>query len=598
MPSMHHRTSDRGFTLVEVLVIAPIVILAISAFIGITITIIGDVIVTRNSTSQVHDATSALEQLDQDLRLTSQFPTTTGALPSPQGRNNNFTGTSAFTSSDDDTLILSTAATDGNPTLSNRRIIYYANQPNACTTNVSPASVVYNRIFYTTNIYFVKDGSLWRRTFVPDFNTTVGSPNANTVCPSAQFSMWQQNTCSPGYSATRCQAQDTKLVDNVADFSVEYFATPDSTTNVGPGAAQTAEAIKVNIVLEGKAAGEEVNTTMSRRMTKMNLVQPVQWRPLVLQNGWGQYNNEYGQPSYTITNTGVVFLRGFITPSTPTPVNGTIIATLPVGYRPSKDTIFPTSTSPTDSGRIDVRADGTVRFIGGSTTSWSSLDNIHFLADVSPYTLSDLTLQNGWAHYDTIRHLQAGVDGAGRTHVRGLIEPTTTAATTSGITIASFPTSMRSEDKYYFFTGVGGGVDYAYYGVRAAAGLRFRAPSTLNWLAVQSIFYPASFTGWSDLSMGTDWIPFSTDYPNPQYTKSSDGVVTVRGLVKDGSAASGTVIGTLPPDYRPGSTRAFNVTGAGNYARINVYSNGNIVVRHLTSSSWVSLNDITFIAGY
>jgi hypothetical protein len=610
MSYMPHQTS-KGFTLVEVLVIAPIVILAIGTFIGLMVSLVGNVIVTRNSTSQTFDITSALDQMEQDVRLSTEFPVTTGTLPSPQGRNNNFTGTSAFTSSD--SLVLTTAATDRPPSDANRRILYYANQPNPCTdTNLTNSpNVVYNRIFTVTNIYFIKDSALWKRTYVPTYNTSISSPDQNTLCTSSVYSPWPRNTCSPGYTASRCQTQDTKLVDNITSSSVKYFATSGSTTDGGPGSAQTATTIEVSLTGQTKATGETVSTTMSRRMSKLNKFSPSasssQWTSLPagggsgqLQGGWAPYGSPFATPGYVKTSGGVVMMKGLLRGGTTT--SGTVVANLPAGYRPSSVVTIPV-TARTLSGtngpavvQILTNGDVTIWYVPNHADPWVSLDGISFLLD-DAYPMTQLSLQNGWTPFLS-RYLRYGVDGMGRVNIRGQIAPGTT---TTNTVISQLPAAQQP-DKYYHLMAGAPNNTYIYHGLDASGNITSRGVST-SWMGIENMFYPSSFNGWTYWPPGNgtnqlqnNWTNYGSTYTSASYTKAADGVVSLRGLIGGGSITQSSVIAHLPAGYRPAERQIFDSVHIGGFARLDVWPTGEVVVNAASSNTWLSLNDIKFVA--
>src|SRR5690349_7114651 len=194
MPSSLTSKLEKGFTLVEILIIAPVVIIVISGFVALMITIVGDVLTTRDQSNMSYEIQDGLDRIEQHIRLTTQFLATSGTQVAPQGSDSNFTGTAAFSSTN--ALIMGGLATDKNPVDTTRKLVFYAKQPNDCN-----GQEIYNRVFQSKIMYFIKNGSLWRRTVMPDFNTNVTADD-NTVC----LAPWQQNSCSPGYSlATRCQ---------------------------------------------------------------------------------------------------------------------------------------------------------------------------------------------------------------------------------------------------------------------------------------------------------------------------------------------------------------------------------------------------------
>lgn len=250
-----------GFTLVEILVISPIVILAIGGFIALMVTMVGNVLATRDQTAMIYQSQDSLNRIEDDIRLAANFLTTTGTLISPQGSNSNFTGTSAFTNTTN-TLILSTLATTKNPSDATRELVYYKNQPNACDTQK-----VFNQVYLNKIVYFIKAGSLWRRTIMPNYNTNA-TVDAETVCTAP----WQQNSCSPGYApATRCKTNDIELMQNVTSLTVEYYSTPNSASNLGAANAGAATSIKATINGAKTSAGRTITTSQSTRATRLNI---------------------------------------------------------------------------------------------------------------------------------------------------------------------------------------------------------------------------------------------------------------------------------------------------------------------------------------
>ena len=116
--------------------------------------------------------------------------------------------------------------------------------------------------------------------------------------------------------------------------------------------------------------------------------------------------------------------------------------------------------------------------------------------------------------------------------------------------------------------------------VAATAGdLVYTAPSLLNsW---------ANFVGWAAAG----------------YAKDAQGVVRLKGLVKDGITAVGTPIFKLPVGYRPSENRVFSVATFDGvsliHARIDVGSNGDVetgVQDNNVRNTWLSLDGISFVA--
>ncbi len=672
MISHARKQKGAGFTLIELLIIAPIVIIAISGFIALMISVVGKVLLTRDQGVLTYSTQNALNRIEEDVRLSAKFLSTTGALPSPQGSNSNFTGTSAFTNTSN-TLILNALATDSNPRSSDRWLMYYDNQPNPCGETETA-----NRVFSVRIIYFIKDNSLWRRTYVPDWNLNTSSPDSNTICTySEDYYPWQKNSCSPGYTASRCKAEDERVMDNISSLSVQYFSSPTSTTDIGAANAESAAAISVAINGSKNTAGNTFTTSSSLRVAKLNsintdaspLTAPVVshsfpasdtvlfswagiasatnylvsyninggswtnttasgattsyavtanrgdtisfkvaatngtytssytsdaatlplWVDADLQSTWVDYSSTFAHASYTRTKDNVVVLEGLIKNGPAT--WDTTIFTLPVGYRPEYRLIFYVGSYNAGSGfgRVDVLTNGDVRFMQGTAT-WISLDAIKFLVGGS---WTNLTMQNSWINYDAgYPPLAVATDASGRTHVRGLVRngPTTPTHVIIG---GPIPTA-KQPPKQGLYTGVTSGTGFASFDIKPTDVVTRSAVT--SYISTNAIYYPTSYNGWTNLSLQNSWVTYSSTFNTPQYTKSADGIVTVKGLIKSGATANGTIIANLPVGYRPDKKLILSSNANSHHARIDVAPNGNITIEGTGDAAFMSLDEITFLA--
>jgi len=272
---LHHNSTyqikKNGFTAVEVLIIAPIVILVIGAFITVIVNMTGDVLSSRGANTLAYTAQDALNQIEQDVKSSNAFLATNNiALTSPQGYDN---GTAMFDNNGTNgpMLILNTYATTTNPLSSTRNIIY-TNSPNTCASGDSDK----NDPMPINIIYFVKEGTLWRRTIMPSDYTTAGCDAKNN----AAAVPWQQPTCTAinGF----CTTKDTKLVDGILatdGFNISYFSKGNSTNedpvannsgstdNARAAALQTVNTIKVTISATNTVAGRDVSYSGTVRAT-------------------------------------------------------------------------------------------------------------------------------------------------------------------------------------------------------------------------------------------------------------------------------------------------------------------------------------------
>lgn len=265
-----------GFTLVEMLIIAPVVILAIGGFIAMMVSMTGEVIATRSQNVMAYDTQNALDQIEQDVKLSGAFLANNDfTLQSPQGYTDSSGTVSSFENANSDAsrgtmLILRSFTTDKNP-LDPARGIVYTNQPTASCD----ASVVTSNEPFTQNVvYFVKNNTLWRRTLIQQGASTP------TLCSTP----WQLPSCTPGVTrGSYCKVDDERLLDNVSSFTVQYFdsssdtnpdtAASDSGSSDGARATALAGDTSVNVTLNSSqtTAGRTVTYSGSLRATKLNI---------------------------------------------------------------------------------------------------------------------------------------------------------------------------------------------------------------------------------------------------------------------------------------------------------------------------------------
>lgn len=688
--------NNRGFTIVELLVIAPIVLLTIGAFITAIVNMTGDVLASRTSNVLTYDIQDTLNRIDDDVKLSSSFLAQSNTtLTAPQGYNNDTTQFKNSSVTNGDMLILNTLATTDNPISTSAGMIYLNGLPNDCAS----AQVNQNRPMTLNIIYFVKNQTLWRRTAVPPDYTTAGC-----AIP------WQQPSCNPDYMTTNpslsvfCKTRDIKLIDgvNIGDFVVNYYTNagdtivntvasdPNATDNNRGTALASSTTVSVGINITKTAAGRTVSGNGTIRSTKLDInassvtvpVTPTAprtpsvtaslsganqvvftwpivqnatgytfqyqlngtggawttaftnqntttytvtanhtdvvyghasstnslgtssyssnasmtiplWATPSLQSGWANYGGARPDAGYTKTSSGMIMLKGLIKGGNAT--SSTVIFTLPVGYRPAYNMIFQNSTN-NAAGRVDVWADGTVRFQIGSNV-WFGLDNINFLpAGVGTFT--NLAVSGGWVNNVDIyaNPLAYIVDSAGRTRLKGMINGGTT---TSGTVIATLPVGLNPSLYTHIATDAGNA--NAHYSIdHANRGIVAKGYSNA-WLSVNGLFYPSTYptTGscdvaWCALSFQNGWSNYTTPpYASGSYTKGTDGVVQLKGLVKGGTM--GVTIAQLPVGYRPKSQLLIGTESNALWGAIDIDASGNIIASS-GSNVWYSLDGLSFFA--
>lgn len=280
---MMHRSLSRGFTLVEMLVIAPIVILSIGAFIALIVNLSGEVLSSRGSNVLAYEVQDALNRIEEDVKLSVGFLSTTDidlSATNPQGYGTSGS-TIAFSNIDKTSsggspasLIIKGLVTDQNPQSIEASALYLANSPNEC----NDAEIYSKNRPVTMNIvYFVYNDALWRRVIMPQ-----EYQNAGYFCGSNEA--WQQPSCQPGDTQAFCKADDMKLIEgvNATGFLFDYFTAASSTT---PQASATSTAasdtdrnqalattptVSVTINAKRVIAGRDVERSGTLRVSRLD----------------------------------------------------------------------------------------------------------------------------------------------------------------------------------------------------------------------------------------------------------------------------------------------------------------------------------------
>ena len=600
------RTNSRefGFSLVEMLIVAPIVILMIGIFVSAIVSMTGDVLSTRGSNALAFNVQDALDRIAADVKLSGGLLATNNIpLSAPQGYNNDTTNFHNADATNGTMLILNTYATTNNPQNSTQSLLYMSGQPYACNST----QIKQNPPVMFNIVYFIKNSTLWRRVIAPANYATVGCVGGSVGVP------WQQPSCYPGISGTICKTQDQKLVEGVAasGFSINYYSSPNTTTvnsiagdntksdSIRSAALQTTGTVSVTITATGKVAGRDISQTGTVREISPNnntsATGDVTWSSFgTMQNNWIDYSTTYYPNGYRKTKDGLVLLRGLLKRSSGIIVGGEVIGNLPVGYRPSEQLLFQTSSNDAPA-RVDVLTNGNVIVVQGPGVNpvWLSLDSIRFLASDAPVTFTNATMAPNWTTYGSpFPPASSAVDADGRVFVKGLIARNAVVADPT--TTSTLPVGARPSEQLLLPVNNNSGFGF----IRILADGSIQATNSpagtgYNWLTIQSTFYQSSYTNWIGLTMQGTWAYYGAPYTMPQYTKSSDGVVTLKGLIRNGTI--GTTVATLPVGYRPNYRILFSTVSNSVYGRLDIDASGNIIAQG-GNTAWYSLDGIMFYA--
>ncbi|MDB5167196.1 MAG: hypothetical protein JWN26_341 [Candidatus Saccharibacteria bacterium] len=702
-----------GFTVIELLVVAPIVLLVIGAFITVVVNMVGDVLASRTSGVLTYNIQDALDRIESDIKLSTTFLAQSNiTLTSPQGfSDNSTTPFNNVDSTNGDMLILNTLATTGTPLSTTSGLIYLTNSPNDCTST----QVGQNTPMTMNVVYFIKNSSLWRRSIMPSNYKTAGCSVP-----------WQQPSCNPTYMTNNpgaptafCATQDVKLLDNInpSDFHIQYYNTADGTTvnTVASDQTQTVAARNTalqsittagaSITVNTTASGRAISQSGSIRATKLDvnastiapiitpttpaaptvtasLSQPASviftwptvagatgytfqynttggncssgswttafsnqntttytvpgihstpstpsviygcatattagasvptsgwstvasvtipvWVTPSLQNSWADFGSTYNTAGYTKTPYGLVILKGLIK-RTGTFVSGETIFTLPVGYRPAYKLTFAVSSNDA-SASFTINTDGTITPSTNVSESYLSLESVSFLATTYTGTWTNMAMISGYSNRGTTDDppFSYTQDPTGRLNVRGTLSAGTQ---TDGTIINSpaLPVGLRVP-LYQHFALRSGGNGYNLIGADPTGNLLAKGGSAGSAYFTNFAYLPTSYSGtWTPVpGLATNgWVVYSASYSTLQYTETSDGIVNLKGLIKSGTTATGTVIATLPAGFRPSKTVLTDSVCASLYCRIDITASGNIVARAGVSATWTSFDNISFMA--
>jgi hypothetical protein len=142
------------------------------------------------------------------------------------------------------------------------------------------------------------------------------------------------------------------------------------------------------------------------------------------------------------------------------------------------------------------------------------------------------------------------------------------------------------------------GLQGNFLGRRVSVWDRLEVNGTLS-VSRQEAWQPAKFTRSGGFPARFVWTNYGSSYSGAQFFKDSIGIVHLRGMIKAPAPAVGTIVFTLPAGYRPAHQELFGVACAPNppnSARVDIRTNGALIVSACNDPRWVTLSGITFQA--
>lgn len=99
---------------------------------------------------------------------------------------------------------------------------------------------------------------------------------------------------------------------------------------------------------------------------------------------------------------------------------------------------------------------------------------------------------------------------------------------------------------------------------------------------------------WTAPTLLNSWTNYNSTYSPAGYFKDKNGIVYIRGLVKGGTLA--TTVFTLPAGYRPQYSMILSQACSTGFCRVDVRSDGSVMITANGSTSYTSLEGISFRA--
>lgn len=339
---------------------------------------------------------------------------------------------------------------------------------------------------------------------------------------------------------------------------------------------------------------------------------------LPLINNWKNYSQYTGSFQYTEAQaqklpSGIVVLSGLVGDGTIT--LGTVITTLPPGYRPDTDILLPTLNG-NNYRSLTIQANGDIVVRGGWIASFITLDGIAFpAAGVASWTEigaggSGSSYANGWTNYDTNPVWGKAAywkDPYGLVWFRGLIDNGTRG--TDDTTMVNLPASHRAHMQQH--NPVVASDTFGFVGTRTTGGIDWKGGTGGGWhsLAALRIITTDALTAspWYAPPTTSGWVDYNpAQFTTSGVTRRPDGLGLAKGLVKSGTISATNRIMTLPRQMLPGMTSLTPRVSAQAAARLDVYGHTGFsqtntqpgfMVPNFGNTSWFSLDGHIWMIG-
>lgn len=237
------RLNSSGFSLVELLILGPILMVTIVMTMSFLFGQYGQLTQQGALINLRTDAQTITFSMQDDVFFAANFA---------QTKNANLDDTYAPSGgwdydTDPQTLIISTPALTDDHRSDDREPVYIN------TLGCDPGTVDQNDLLFNNIIYFVEGTTLYKRVLsAPASMSTCGTSHLDQTCPAAN-------------ATESCQA-DVVMTDKLHEFNITYY-TADNTVTTDP---ELAEKIVVDIELTDVAYAEDIYASSSVTMKRLN----------------------------------------------------------------------------------------------------------------------------------------------------------------------------------------------------------------------------------------------------------------------------------------------------------------------------------------
>lgn len=255
----------QGFTLIEVLLVFPMLLIAIAGMLAVLIVLLQQNTSQRASLNVTYQTQQALDIMDNDIRYSSHF--LVAADPSPLNTDNYGSDNSgqAWSYKDYDAqhrVLIVRAYSSTDNLLSDSRKNVYINQV-GCTGSSKYA----NPTLQYDIIYFIRNNTLFKRIIVDTTTATCDAQYQVQSCPI--------DVTYPRNSV--CKADDEVLLENATGMTIQYYVNPSDSTPIDafnsndPTILDSAQSALITLTSSTTVSGEPVTSTLILRTNKLNL---------------------------------------------------------------------------------------------------------------------------------------------------------------------------------------------------------------------------------------------------------------------------------------------------------------------------------------